>query len=343
MGVTRGAFLVGLSRGTGALGRRAAACWTLCVPAIVACDSVPTGPAPTISPTAEAHLDALLTVMEAHSVNRLVIDWPAFRSEVRLRATGAQSIVDLYPAIRLALTMLGDNHSSYRSPTGVVIFVGTRECSAASVPPGSVPSHIGYVRVRAFSGNSTSAAAFAAALHDSLRARDHQAVVGWIVDLRGNGGGNMWPMLAGVGPILGTDTVGRFVDPVGAVVVWEYRLGGAFLGGAALQPVVSPYTVFNQRPRVAVLTDNAVASSGEAIAIAFRKRATARSFGLPTCGLSTANSLFSLAGGAGLNLTVAVMGDRSGEVYGDRVTPDELIQDPSAVVQRAIAWLESGG
>jgi C-terminal processing protease CtpA/Prc len=31
---------------------------------------------------------------------------------------------------------------------------------------------------------------------------------GWIVDLRGNGGGNIWAMLAGVGPILGEGELG---------------------------------------------------------------------------------------------------------------------------------------
>jgi C-terminal processing protease CtpA/Prc len=32
---------------------------------------------------------------------------------------------------------------------------------------------------------------------------DQGNLAGWIVDLRNNGGGNMWPMLTGIGSILG--------------------------------------------------------------------------------------------------------------------------------------------
>ena len=34
---------------------------------------------------------------------------------------------------------------------------------------------------------------------------------GWIVDLRGNFGGNMWPMLLSVEPLIGNGTLGYFV------------------------------------------------------------------------------------------------------------------------------------
>jgi hypothetical protein len=38
---------------------------------------------------------------------------------------------------------------------------------------------------------------------------------GWIVDLRGNSGGDMWPMVAGLGPIIGDGVLGAFVAPDG--------------------------------------------------------------------------------------------------------------------------------
>ena len=47
---------------------------------------------------------------------------------------------------------------------------------------------------------------------------------GWIVDLRGNTGGNMWPMLTGIGPILGDGTVGSFVAADGNIT-WFYQDG----------------------------------------------------------------------------------------------------------------------
>ena len=54
----------------------------------------------------------------------------------------------------------------------------------------------------------TAATDYAKTLQDSIRARDRVGLIGWIVDLRGNSGGNMWPMLAGVGPVLGEGVAG---------------------------------------------------------------------------------------------------------------------------------------
>lgn len=53
---------------------------------------------------------------------------------------------------------------------------------------------------------------------------------GWIVDLCGNGGGNMWPIIAGVGSVLGDDLLGFFISPTGRTTRRELRDGGSFRG-----------------------------------------------------------------------------------------------------------------
>ena len=75
------------------------------------------------------------------------------------------------------------------------------------------------------------------------------------------------------------------------------------------------------------------------IAIAFRGRLNARSFGSATCGLSTAVRQFPLANRARLAVVVNVMADRHARQYGGMVEPDESIADPTQVVERAVAWL----
>ena len=67
-----------------------------------------------------------------------------------------------------------------------------------------------------------------------------------------------------------------------------------------------------------MLTDGGIASSGEATVIAFRGRPNSRSFGMPTCGLSTAIENYAMSDGACLNLTMSVMADRARTSYGDR-------------------------
>jgi len=218
------------------------------------------------------------------------------------------------------------------SPTG---------CSAALVGDPALPPDVGYVRVDRFAGTAGQEQ-FALAIQQAIRDRDTPSLAGWIVDLRGNSGGNMWPMLAGVGPVLAMGTAGYFVGPAGTTP-FGYDARGSLVGGSVAVSVMPTYDLKRPNPRVAVLTDRRVASSGEAIAIAFRRRPDTRSFGTPTCGVPTANSGYTLSDGAILQLTTGLDADRSLITYDSPIAPDEVIDDPSAVVQRAIAWLRVRG
>ncbi len=175
-----------------------------------------------------------------------------------------------------------------------------------------------------------------------IRSQDAPDLAGWIVDLRGNTGGNMWPMIAGVGPVLGEGVVGYFVPPGGAPATsWSYRDGGAFVGDTELIRVSMPYELISSAPKVAVLTDSMVISSGEAVTVAFRGRPRTRSFGGATCGLATANQGIPLSDGATLFLTVALMADRARTTYPDGISPDETVAGGTEVAERAIAWLRN--
>jgi C-terminal processing protease CtpA/Prc len=303
----------------------------------------PTRPSEPTSDLARAYLEQMIGFMQANSINRLTIDWTMFRSRVFDQASTAQTIADTHPAIRVALGLLGDGHSSYQSATGTVIAVPNRNCSVTTFPSiPTLPSTVGYVKVSTFAGVGAAATGYANELQSAIVSADRDDLIGWVVDVRGNGGGNMWPMVAGVGPVLGEGVVGYFFDPTGVENVWEYRDGASWHDGVVVQRVDAPYRLRRERPRVAVLTDNGVASSGEATVIAFIGRPNTRSFGTATCGLSTANARFTMSDGAALSLTVAVMADRTRTKYGDSIPPDEIVTDSRQVVQRALEWLQSG-
>jgi carboxyl-terminal processing protease len=90
---------------------------------------------------------------------------------------------------------------------------------------------------------------------------------------------------------------------------------------------------------VAVLISGQTASSGEAIAVAFRGRDETRFFGAPTFGISTANRVYALADGAMIVLTVAVFADRAGVAYGGALPPDEVTTAGTATIDAAAVWL----
>ena len=309
----------------------------------IGCGSQPTAPTQPsssgpISSLATNYLNEIIAIMQANSINRLTINWADFQNKVFASVPHAQSIADTYPGIRLALGLLGDMHSSYTATTGMVIQnPNPAYCNAAAPSTPSLPSDIGYLKVTSCCAG-VDPVQFVDALQQQIRASDSPSLAGWIVDLRGNTGGNMWPMLAGVGPVLGEGLAGYFVYPGGASTDFEYVAGKAELGGSVLAIASNPYRLLRDTPRTAVLTDGLTASSGEAITIALKDRANTRSFGAPTCGLSTANASHTLSDGASLILTDAVMADRTRMTYGGPVWPDETIQDVFAV-QRASDWL----
>jgi len=190
---------------------------------------------PPPSPAAIAYLDAALGIMERNSINRPRIDWPALRARARARISGAQRPANTYAAIRLALAELGDHHSHFLEPRASA----ERASGGAAWPDSSarlVDERCGYVRIPGYAGGEPEAMrAFARQMQDAIRRLDGPSTCGWIVDLRGNTGGNMWPMLAGVGPVLGEGVAGSFVAPGGGNPVhWAYRRGAMTLGDSVL-------------------------------------------------------------------------------------------------------------
>lgn len=280
--------------------------------------------------------------MEENSINRKTIDWQDFRTRVFAKGSSAETLKQIYPAVTEALTLLGDNHSVFMSSDGTTISVHTIQCNTQNIVKPTLPYNIGYVKVNHFSGASTDAAAisFVKEIQEQIKSQDHADIIGWIVDLRGNLGGNMWPMLAGIGPILGEGIAGYFIDPDETQYSWGYLNGTAVHESTVLAQAADPYELIVPNPKAAVLLDNGIASSGEVVAISFISREKTKSFGSPTCGLSTANQPFTLSSGCTLILTSAYLADRNKKKYGVPVVPDKISTNET-IIQDAVAWIEN--
>ena len=289
-----------------------------------------------LSPEARAYLATALDSIRAVTLRGDTISWPAIRDSAFQIANGAQRPIDTYAAIDWALRR-ANKHSFLQVPTP----------GATSVV---VHGRFGYLHVPQRGG---AAVPLADSLHSAIGRMREQGVCGWVVDVRANGGGNMWPMLAGVGPLLGDTIVGSFGTGPSAQR-WYYKAGssGIVRADGTLEaasrvtvPVVEMLSVLQP---VAVLMDSGTGSSGEAVAVAFRGRPATRSFGTPTAGFATVNRGLRLSDGANMVVTVGYYADRAGTVYGDRLTPDVRVRLPvgwpsptDAVASAAIQWLQS--
>jgi carboxyl-terminal processing protease len=319
----------------------AALAWTALT---MACGGGPTTPSgPFSGETAVRGLvEQIIDTMEQQSFKRAAVDWTALRTQVLAKAAGVTRIFDAYPAIQLAFQLLNDPHSRYVSFTGTTIRYSTLDCSTAGASIPSLPANIGYVQVRSTGG--TTAEAYAGAMHEVIRAADRDDTIGWVVDLRGNGGGSTYAMVAGVGPILGEGPAGSFINPDGVRTEWGYRSGAPGVTGATSNGtvVVVPSTVYQLRrpdPPVVVLSDRANSSAGESTLISFIARPNTRILGTPSCGLSQGVAGLPMRDGATLWLARSIMADRTTRPYGGTVMPDEVITDEAALFARAIAWL----
>ena len=347
-----------------------------------------------------------LFMIERNSMMRDRVDWPTVRAEADQLLRDARSTRDTYPAIRLVLRRLGDNHSHLVPPETVrAIQHGSNltlgltaiwpECVVALVSPagpadlagikvgdviesvdGAPPANVERVvlfprdrqrvtlvlrrpgamealrvelaprevqfnqpaRVRRLDGDLGyidipgvlgGAGSFDLDAVRSIRAADATPTCGWVVDLRRNVGGNMWPMLHAVRPILGE------ANP------FTYRYGKAPWSNKLV------YSLQRPDPAIAVLTSRLTVSSGELVAIAFRGPASTRFFGEPTAGLATSNLDIPLVDGAMLVVTTDRPADRTGRAFEGPIEPDQRVAidwtrigsggDP--VVHVASAWL----
>lgn len=291
------------------------------------------------SPPAEvAYLDEALDIIQKNALNKDKVDWPSLRAI--LLGKNIESRTETYGLIRAALLELQDHHSFFLTPEEMV--------SANNAPPPEktlpkvdlVDGKYAEVIVPGFGSlDADQNRKYADEMQQNIRELDLKNPCGWIVDLRMNIGGNMWPMMAGLGPILGDGIFGYFINPDGTKGACSYQNGKAMSGSDMVAQISGqPYRISHPDAPVAVLLGKETASSGEIIALSFIGRSNTRSFGSKTRGLTTANMTFPMSDGAMIFLTIAVDADRTGKVYGQEISPDvETLGD--GIPKEALQWL----
>ncbi|HJR70364.1 MAG TPA: S41 family peptidase [Gammaproteobacteria bacterium] len=319
--------------------------------------AVPTSSLPPPSPAAARYVERALAIIEENSVNRELIDWRAFRSAVLEQARGADTVAASHLAVRFAMSHLADGHSYFMAPRQMTAIadapVGNARTGRDPVAARSelLASSVGYLRLPGFAGGThTDQVAFAVELQRHIARLDAADACGFVLDLRSNSGGNLWPMLVGIGPLLGDGEVAIAIDPSGTRTPVWYRDGKAGLGDSVqLRVREAPYRLRNALAPIAVLADRSTASAAEIIAGALGTRIDARRFGTPTRGAVTGTRIFPLADGAALVLAVTQTGDRNGRVYSGPLDPDEVVEARAGgvaladqpVVRAALEWLQS--
>lgn len=281
------------------------------------------------------YLNETLSLLKEKSIHKNTIDWEEFKVDIFKRAQNAKNIKETYSVISYAISKLNDNHSYFKSVT--VLDEDSENKPLLVLDDEITPKDIGYIRIPFCIGTEEEYQNYIVKIRRKIEEQSQNGLKGWIVDLRGNFGGNMWPMLLSVEPLIGNGTLGYFVDSDGNSEAWKIVEGKAYIEDQLImETAVSSKDFSNQF--VAVLTDNQTASSGEAMTVAFKFRNNTKSFGKPTFGVSTGCVSHTLSDGSVINLAESVFADRKMIKYGLSINPDFEIEEKK-VLQAGIEWI----
>ena len=326
---------------------------------------------PPFDPAARVH--EAVEIAKSHAYRSTSVDWKTLEAEMLSLSQGAMETADMLPAYAALTHRLGDGHSFVQPPSAVMTAWherhGDRDFNNASTTEREITSTfysrsdvehqdlnlesgrtVRVVVVPAFKGNARGlpAEAYATEVFTAL-ADAPSTTCAYIIDLRGNVGGNFWPIMIGLSPLLGDGLQGLSRGPTGRDSAFARLERGQAISteGDTQGSIMSHMPAWRPIPRLttaptAVLVDDATASSGEGVALAFVGRADTRSFGVRTYGVASANKDFVLSDGVKLVLTVSMMVDPLGQTHPAGYTPDVIADaSPQQPLDAAQTWLGS--
>lgn len=273
------------------------------------------------------------------------LNWREIDREVAQISATIESIDSLEKIFRYFTTQLrkaGDKHSFFLMEKRVDKIKGASQ-EGKQAESKYLENGVGYIKVPAlltFVGEKDKD--FADNIRKQIQTLDSvHTITGWVVDLRHNTGGNMWPMLAGLNALTEDGTVGYFVYPASKKSIpWKSTNGSITYTGLK----VDTYKIKNPQVKIAILIDSLTASSGEMTAISFSGLPNVRFFGTPSGGYTTANITIPLMYGNILNLAASYVADRNHKEFKDKIIPDEMItstdKNKDETLEIATKWLE---
>lgn len=253
-------------------------------------------------------------------------EWEGKRTEMLKVARSISSLDEAHGLIQEAAEVAGGKHSFLMEPVRDTASYTERVPEVEMLEGGIV-----HALLPGHTGVKVSDSLYIHTVFDYLQ--EHLDARGVIVDLRNNTGGNMYPMITSVSPLL----------PDGIVLQFKSRKKTTPipLGYVTESYQIAPESIrkFPASTPVAVLTDDRTGSSGEATLICFLGLDNVKTFGGPTAGYPSGNVTHTLADGYLFAITRSAEIARTGEVFcEDPINPDVITDTP---LEDAVAWIES--
>jgi carboxyl-terminal processing protease len=298
-----------------------------------------------MSPEAKSYLDEAIALFRENHINASKMDWPALTQKAYAAAAGAKTTADTYPAIRLIIEALGEKHTLFVDPEHARATRSGKSSGNAKPPPLMLPeamrlaNGVGLVRLYRMQGPPEWEKQYSTTGKAKVAALKREGVCKFVLDLRDDWGGSMYPMIDAVSGLLKDGVLGRFVHSDGTAKPWVLKNGTSTLLDAAPHRPIKDLSRAGEALPVAVLIGAQTSSAGEFTAMSFEGRPNTRFFGAPSGGYITANLPMPLPDGAVVAMSIGWGEDRSGKKYVGRIEPDEVTGEGGAAMDAALKWL----
>ncbi len=308
----------------------------------------------------ELTLNQIIEHAENNSLYRKNVDWTSLKKEMYALAKDADSVSQLKPALDLMLKELNDTHGrvfynnqylsyytgekkEHRKNMSSEIYDEIQSIQVYEFKALNLEDNIGYVRIVGLPMGDNQK--MSADIQNAVCQVIKKGAKKWIIDLRYNGGGNMFPMVEGITNIIGDGIVGGTKGVTeDESSVWQINNGDFFYDEQNV--AIENKCPIPEVQKIAVLTSVYTASSGEALAVILKKRPKTKFFGNKTMGMVTATDYKQIDSLTAMSISVSYYKDREANLYHKFVDVDEIIEfepkielDKDKGIIRAMEWL----
>ncbi len=305
-------------------------------------------------------LDKIIEHAENNSLYRKNVNWPSLKKEMYSLSKDADSVSQLKPALDLMLKKLNDTHGRFfhnnqylsyysgdkkehRKNMNSEVYNEIQSIQVYEFKTLVLDDSIGYVRIVGLPMGDNQK--MSNDIQNAVCKLVENGAKKWVIDLRFNGGGNMFPMVEGIASIIGDGIVGGtkgVTDDESSI--WQIKNGDFFYDEQNV--AIENKCPISEVQKIAVLTSVYTASSGEALAVILKNRPKTRFFGNKTMGMVTATDYTPIDSLTAMMISVSYYKDRKSNVYNEFVDVDEIIEFEPKVeigedkgINRAIEWL----
>ena len=275
-------------------------------------------------------------IIKENSINKNDIDWINFEKEFYEKTKISKD-----SAIQYSLKILNNKHISYTTKEGATFYSSYK-------PYFELGDSIGVSFIGGYSNPNdkllfkTNGEKYINKIQASITKQLINNPKYWIIDLRSNSGGNMWPMLTVLLPFYEEGNIGYF-ENIATLIPWTKNNGYIFSGkyNQSKNFIDIPIEYKINLKYIFVLISEKTSSSGEAVAISLKSLKNTIFIGTESGGYTTGNATYELSNGDKLILTENYMVDSNKKRYLPSIKPDYEIFKTSDIEKFILDFIKN--